>query len=281
VAGHSPTVRRRALGIELRRLREQAGLTIEQVARRLEVSDSKISRIETAQVSATPRDVRDILVLYEVPDDRRDGLIQLAREARQKGWWDRYEDPVASHLAGLEAEASSLHFYQGLVVPGLLQTAAYTKAMITALRPDLDQKGIEQRVELRIARQAVFDLDSPPELWAIIDEAVLRRPVGGPGVIREQLEHLIEATAHPRITIQVLPFTAGEHSGMDGPFYIIELAESAHPDVVFLDAATREIFLEDTDEVRRYTMLFDHLRAAALRPSDSKAFVASVAKSFC
>lgn len=221
-----------------------------------------------------------MLVLYGVPEERREGLVQLAREARQKGWWDRYEDPGASHLAGLEAEASSLRFYQSTAVPGLLQTAAYARAVLGAVRPDLGPEKIEQRVELRVARQAVFDQDSPPALWTIIDEAVLHRPVGGRGVIREQLEHLIEASAHPKITIQVLPFTAGEHSGMDGPFYIIELAESAHPDVVFLEAATREIYLEDTDEVRQYTMLFDHLRAAAASPPESKALIASAAKSF-
>jgi transcriptional regulator with XRE-family HTH domain len=276
--GQSPTVRRRRLGNELRRLRENAGLTIEQVAKRLECSGSKVSRIETAQVSATTRDVRDMVELYGVTGRERDGLIQIAREARRKGWWYPYSDlPVATYV-GLEAEATSTRMYTGFLVPGLLQTPDYAREALHAIRPDLGPEEIERRVEVRMARQPLLTQDDPLTLWAVLDEGALRRVIGGQEVMRQQLLRLVEATALPNVTLQVLPFSAGAHAGLDGPFTIIGFREPADHDVVFMENTMSDLYLEESDEIRRYSMLFEHICAAADKPDDSAAFFAMVAE---
>jgi transcriptional regulator with XRE-family HTH domain len=261
-ARRSPTVRRRRLGMELRRLREEAAYTLERVAERLECSDSKISRIETGQVGATPRDVRDMLELYGVDGKQRDELMQLAREGRQRGWWNTFDDQVIRTLIGFEAAATSVHIYEAMVVPGLLQTVGYAQAVIRAVRPGLRPEEIERRVEVRTARQRDLTEADPPTLWVIIDEAALRRPVGGPAVMRE---------------LQVLPLDAAEHAGMDGSFTIYEFSEPDGPAVVYLENATSDLYLETAEELRRYTLLFDHLRAAAMEPKDSSEFLSDLA----
>jgi transcriptional regulator with XRE-family HTH domain len=179
-ARQSPTVRRRRLGAELRRLREEAGLTIERVAATLECSESKVSRIETGQVGAMPRDVRDMLDLYKVGPEQREALIQIARDARQKGWWHAYTDvPVVPGYVGLEVSAAAIDTFGALLVPGLLQTPEYARTVLEALLPDLSAEQIRRRVELRMARQSILNGEHPPTLRAILDEALLRRPVGG------------------------------------------------------------------------------------------------------
>jgi transcriptional regulator with XRE-family HTH domain len=267
-ARQSPTVRRRRLGMELRRLREASGLTIEQVAERLECSDSKISRIETAHVGVTPRDVRDMLELYGVTGEQRDHLVQIAREARQRGWWHAYGDTKESAYVGLEVAAASIRSYQAQIIPGLFQTTEYARAVIRALNPNLRPEEAERQHALRMARQPILTED-PPELWVVIDEAVLRRSVGERGVMAEQLHHLIEMAELSTVTLQVLPFSAGEHAGMDGAFSILSFPEPADPEVVYLENATSDLFLEHAEDIRRYSVLFDHLRAAALRPGDT------------
>jgi transcriptional regulator with XRE-family HTH domain len=275
----SPTVRRRRLGMELRRLREASGLTIDRVADALECSHSKISRIETAQVRATPRDVRDMLEIYGVEGDQREGLIQLAREARQTGWWHAYPDVTKeSTYVGLEVAAASIRSYEALLVPGLLQTTEYARAVTRAVRPDQRQEQIERQVELRMARQSLLTQDDPPALWVIIDEGVLCRSVGERGVMSEQLYHLTEVAELPTVTLQVLPFGAGQHAGMDGAFTILGFPEPADPAVVYLENATSDLYLESPEDVRRYTLLFDHLRAAALKPDDSTDYLATLVK---
>lgn len=275
----SPTVRRRRLALELRRLREAAGMTIEHVAKSLECSDSKISRIETARVRATPRDVRDLLALYGVTGTRQAGLIQLAREARQTGWWHQaYGDLPVRALVGLEDAAASISYYVQQLIPGLLQTEDYARAVLRAIRLDLGPAEVERRVGLRMARQSLLTRDEPPELWAVIDEAVLRRVVGGQDVMRQQLKRLAEAAARPNVTLQVLPFTAGEHAGMDGPFTILGFPDPADPDVVYLEHTTSDLYLEDPEATTRYARLFDHLRAESLGPDDSAEFFAMVAE---
>jgi transcriptional regulator with XRE-family HTH domain len=279
VPAASPTVRRRRLALELRRLREAAGMTIEHVAKSLECSDSKISRIETARVRATPRDVRDLLALYGVTGTRQAGLIQLAREARQTGWWHQaYGDLPVRALVGLEDAAASISYYVQQLVPGLLQTEDYARAVLRAIRLDLGPAEVERRVGLRMARQSLLTRDEPPELWAVIDEAVLRRVVGGQEVMRQQLKRLAEAAARPNVTLQVLPFTAGEHAGMDGPFTILGFPDPADPDVVYLEHTTSDLYLEDPEATTRYARLFDHLRAESLGPDDSAEFFAMVAE---
>jgi len=277
VRAHSPTVRRRRLSGELRRLRDHAQLTIDDVAEKLACSASKISRIETGHVSVTPRDTRDMLKLYGVEPNQLEALVQLAKEARKKGWWHSYNEVFTGAFVGLEAETSSLRAYQALLVPGLLQTEDYMRAVIRAARPDATEAHVEKRVKARLARQRLLtDLD-PPRYWAVIDEAVLCRTVGGPKVMRAQLNWLIARASLPHVTIQVLPFSAGAHAGMEGPFLILGFPEQADPDVVYVDNTTAGIYLEEPAEILRYTLMFDHLRAAALAPDDTLTRIAAAA----
>jgi len=278
MAGPGPTVRRRRLASELRRLREADRLTIEQVAERMEVSSSKISRIETARVSPTTRDVRDLLDIYGISGDRRETLLRIAREARQKSWLDEYSDLPFAATADMELAASSIRLYSALVVPGVLQTVDYAHAVLRAIRLDLEQREIERRVELRKSRQSFLARGEYPALWVVLDEAALRREVGGPEVMRAQLLRLVEATSIPNVTLQVLPFAAGAHSGMDGQFTVFSFAEAADQDVVYIENTTSDLYRESTDAIRRYNLLFDHLRAKALDPAHSAEFFAKVAK---
>jgi transcriptional regulator with XRE-family HTH domain len=275
----SPTVRRRRLGIELRRLREDAGLTIDQVAGALECSDSKISRIETGQVGATPRDVRDMLQLYGVAEERRDALLRSAREARQRDWWQAYSDTLIVPLVGMEAVASSIRIYETLLVPGLFQTRQYAGTVIRSVRPDLRPEEVDRWVEFRMARQSLLARDRPPALSAVLDEALLRRPVGGPQAMAEQLRHLARVAALPTVTLQVLPFAAGHHAGMSGAFTVFSFPEPDDPDVVYLEHTKSDLYLESEEEIRRYASAFDQLRAMALPPEDSVAFLADLAGS--
>lgn len=264
--------------MELRRLRDAAGVTIDQVAERLECSASKISRIETGQTGVTPRDVRDMLVVYGVDPDQAESLLQIAREARMKGWWQLYGDVLTSAYVGLEAAADQIRGYEAAVVPGLLQTEDYARAMIHAARPDINAVEIDKRVRVRVGRQSLLTQDDPIDLWVVLDEAVLRRPVGGRSVMRRQLEHLIMVADLSNVTLQVLPFTAGAHAGMDGAFALLLYEESADQNFVFAANAAGGLFLEKDDELQRYAFIFDHLRANALRPEESVAMIAMLTK---
>jgi transcriptional regulator with XRE-family HTH domain len=270
---HSPTVQRRRLGTELRRLRELAALTIEQVAQTLDCSPSKVSRIETGQVRVTSRDLRTLFELYGVGDRQRAQLLQIADQAREKGWWQAYgEMDFAAHV-GFEAAASSFRTYNALVVPGLLQTAEYADGLTRALLPDATPEQIERRLALRRKRQALLDQPNPPALWVILDEAVLRRPVGGRPVAHAQLTRLVEAARRPNITLQVLPFARAAHAGLDGSFNIMTFPDPSDPDIVYLEHATSPLLLEGAAELARYALVFDHLQAAALPPEGSVRFL--------
>jgi transcriptional regulator with XRE-family HTH domain len=271
--GPSPTVRRRRLAAELRRLRETAELTIDEVGEKLECSASKISRIETGHVGVTPRDVRDMLEVYGIGDDEREALVQLAREARRKGWWHAYNEVFTGSFVGLESDASSLRAFQALLVPGLLQTDDYIRAVIRAIRPDSAEADVDRRVAARMTRQKLLTDAHPPEYWTVIDEAVLHRTVGGPEIMRAQLERLVEMAALPHVTLQVVPFEAGAHAGMEAPFLVLGFPEQADPDVVYVENTTSGVYLEQPADVHRYTLMFDHLRAAALKPDDTVALV--------
>jgi transcriptional regulator with XRE-family HTH domain len=278
VTTRTPTRRRRRLGAELRRLREAAGLTIDRVAEALECSQSKVSRIETGQVSATPRDVRDMLELYRVDDAQLEAMVQIAREARQRGWWYRFvdvPDGVPAYV-GLEAAATSIDIYMSLIVPALLQTADYARAVISGVRPDLPAEEIARRVELRMSRQELLDQDNPPALRVLLDDTVLRRPVGGPAVMRGQLRRLVEDAARPTVALQVLPIGTGAHAGMDGPFTIFGFPAPAEPDVVALDSAADALYLESAEDLRRYRRVFERLLPSALTPEESIAFIAAL-----
>jgi transcriptional regulator with XRE-family HTH domain len=276
--GNSPTVRRRRLASELRRLREAARLTIDEVGEKLECSASKISRIETGHVGVTPRDVRDMLELYALPEDQREALVQLSREARKKGWWHAYNEVFTGAFVGLESDAASLRAYQALLVPGLLQTEDYTRAVIKAIAPDHSDEIIERRVNARQSRQKLLTDAQPPEYWVIMDEAVLHRTVGGRKVMRGQLLRLLEKAELPHVTLQVLPFDAGAHAGLEGPFLILGFPEQADPDVVYVENTTAGSYLEEPSDVHRYTLMFDHLRATALKPADTLLMVKQAAE---
>lgn len=279
--GQSPTVRRRRLAGELRRLREAADLTIDEVGEKLECSASKVSRIETGHVGVTPRDARDMLALYGITGDEQEALVQLAREARKRGWWHAYNEVFTGTFVGLEADASSLRAFQALLVPGLLQTERYARAVIRALRPDAEDAEIRRRVAARMARQELLSDTPPPEYWAVVDEAVLRRVVDGPEVMAEQLYRMAALAEKPNVTVQIVPFGAGAHPGMEGPFLIMGFPEQADPDVVYVDDSTSSgLYLEEPTDVRRYGLMFDHLRAAALKPDDSVELIAEAAGRF-
>lgn len=274
----SPTIRRRRLGAELRRLREAAGVTIEMVAERLECSGSKISRIETGHTTATVRDVRDMISIYGIVGGESDDLLQIAREARQKGWWHSYSTLLTSAYVGFENAASSIRAYEQQVVPGLLQTECYAKAMIRSARPDIKAEEVEQRVRIRLSRQSLLSQDDPIDLWVVLDETVVSRPVGGDEVMRDQLKRLVEAADQPNVTIQILPFDVGAHAGMDGTFTILDFPEPGDPPVVYAENATGGLFLEKVDELQKYAFIFDHIRAAAIRPEESAALIARLAE---
>jgi len=281
-SAQSPTVRRRRLALELRRLREAARLTCEEVAERLECSASKISRVETGRVSVSPRDVRDMLEIYGLPEDQREGLVQLARDSRQKGWWHAYSDTIQPQFAtylGLESAASEIRIYEVSLIPGLLQTEEYARAVISAGMVNSAREDIERRVALRMARQqpALTEADSP-KLWAVLDEAALRRTVGGSGLMRMQLEYLLGVASLPNVAVQVIPFGGGAHPAMGRPFVILVFPERVDPDVVYLEDLTSALYLEDVNEVDRYNVFFNHLRATALSFDDSSGLITSVLK---
>lgn len=278
VVDRSPTVRRRRLGIELRRLRETAGLMIEDVATHLECSSSKVSRIETGKAVPRVRDVRDMLELYDVTDTQSDLLLTIVREAQQKGWWTDYEDvlPAAFETyVGLEADAASLRTFQHHV-HGLLQTEEYARAMLRGAHLS-DSDSVERLVALRMRRQEMLSKTTNPiELWAVIDEAALHRRMGGTEVMRGQLRHLVEMAEQPNVTLQVLPFAKGAHAGVIGAFTLIEFPDPTDNDVVYVDSPAGNIYLEKDKDLRRYTLVFDHLRAAALPPDESIPFIDAV-----
>ena len=276
--GSSPTLRKRRLVSELRRLREAADLTIEDVAERLECSASKISRIETGRVGVTPRDVRDMLSAYGADPATAEGLVQLARDARRRAWWDEFGDIAPGRYVGFEADAERVRTYQGLMVPGLLQSEAYTRALIRAVLPDAAPAEVDRRVELRKARQALLLEDDPLRLHAVVDEAALRRLVGGPEVMAEQLARLNEIGKLPNITLQVAPFEAGGHAAMDGPFVILSFPEQSDPAVVYIESPRGDAYWEQPSDVARYSDMFARLSAESLDPTASSALIGRVAR---
>jgi transcriptional regulator with XRE-family HTH domain len=276
--GSSPTLRKRRLVSELRRLREAADLTIEDVAGRLECSASKISRIETGRVGVTPRDVRDMLSAYGADRSTLDELVQLARDARRRAWWDEFGDVAPGRYVGFEADAEEVRTYQGLMVPGLLQSEDYTRALIRAVLPDAAPAEVDRRVELRKARQALLADGDPLRLHAVVDEAALRRLVGGPQVMAEQLRRLNEVGEQPNITLQVASFEAGGHAAMDGPFVILSFPEQSDPAVVYIESPKGDVYWEEPSDVARYSDLFARLSAESLDPAASSALIGRVAR---
>jgi transcriptional regulator with XRE-family HTH domain len=277
-----PTVRRRRLGTELRRLRESAGYKLEEVAGMLGVAPSTLSRIETGKAPTKSAYLSQLLELYRVTDvGQRQVLVDMAREGHRKGWWAAYDDVLPSGLdvyVGLEAEASGLRSYEISVVHGLLQTTDYARAVLRASAPRHTADQIERLVDLRMERQRRLDDDPPLDLWVIHDEAVIRRTVGGPVVMRHQLAHLLVVAGLPGVTLQVLPFDSGAHAGHDGPFSIIAFHDRSDSEVVYVESAAGPIYLEKDRDVRARTEVFDRLRAAALPPEASLDLISKAAR---
>lgn len=280
----SPTVRRRRLGMELRRLREASGLMIEDVAKHLECSMSRVSRIETGKSVARIRDVRDMLDLYKVGDAaQREQLLTLAKDAQQRGWWTEYESVLSAGLdtyVGLEASAASLRTFQTHLVPGLLQTEEYARALIKVGRPTESPDNIDRMISLRQRRQAMLADAGDPGAVGRARRGGAAPTIGGVTVMRAQLARLLEADELPSVTIQVLPFARGAHPGLGGAFTIIGFPDPTDLDVVYVDSPAGNIFLEKDRDVRRHTTWFDHLRAAALPPDESTDFIAAIADEF-
>lgn len=268
---YSPTIRRKRLSAALRQLRRDAGMSAEQVARTLGWDPSKISRIESNDWKL-PRvaDIEHLAGLYGADTGTRQALVTLARQARQRGWWEQYRDVLGDALPGLEAEATRILNYQPLLVPGLLQTADYKRAICRAV--SMDDAETERRVQARSARQRILDRDNPPILWAVIDEAALRKPVGGPQVMADQLHHLIGMSWRDTIRIQVLPDAVGAHAGMGGPIVIMDYA--VDPSIVYVETdADGDLFLETAAEVSRFVVKFGHVMASAASVEDSREYL--------
>ncbi|MET9088218.1 helix-turn-helix transcriptional regulator [Streptomyces sp. NPDC090075] len=278
----NPTVRRRRLGQELRRLRELKGMTAEEVAERLLVSQSKISRLENGRRSISQRDVRDLCGVYEVEDQRVvDSLMEMARDSRQQGWWHAFGDIPYSVYIGLETDAESLRVYEPQLVTGLLQTRAYAEALVQGALPETSAADIEKRVQVRLRRQERITAEhNPLRLWVVLDEAALRRLVGNRLVMREQLEYLIEMSQQPHITVQVLPFEVGAHPGLNGQYAILEFADAADSSVVYLEGVTSDLYLEKAHDVQKYAVMYEHLRAQSLNVEQSRQFIADAAKEY-
>jgi transcriptional regulator with XRE-family HTH domain len=267
----SPTVRRRRLRYELRRLRTEHGLTIEQVqeASGGDIKAPSISRWENGERSVRPTDLRLLLDIYEVHGEPREALLTLARQAKERGWWQSYASAIPEWFTvyvGLEAEAARIREYAAELVPGLLQTPGYYRAFLqTAPAAGTDEE-IERKIEVRLARQERLTADDPPEYWAVLNEAVIRRVVGGAEAMRGQLNHIAELAKLSHVNIQVLPFGAGVHPAMDGAFSILGFPEATDPDVVYLENQAGSLYLEEEAEIGRYARMFSHLMAKALDP---------------
>jgi transcriptional regulator with XRE-family HTH domain len=278
----NPTVRRRRLGQELRRLRELKGMTAEEVAERLLVSQSKISRLENGRRSISQRDVRDLCTVYEVEDHRIvDSLMQMAKDSRQQGWWHAFGDIPYSVYIGLETDAASLRVYEPQVVPGLLQTRSYAEALIAGALPESGSSDIEKRVSVRLRRQErIKDAEHPLRLWVVIDEAALRRLIGGKALMGEQLEHLMELSQLPHVTVQVLPFEMGAHPGINGQYAILEFPDTSDSSVVYIEGVTSDLYLEKANDVQKYSVMYEHLRAQALNADQTRQFIENIAKEY-
>jgi transcriptional regulator with XRE-family HTH domain len=280
---HGPAVRRRKLGAELRALRTGAGLTSGEAARLVGWHQSKVSRIETGASGVKPADVRLLLDAYAVRDSQlRELLLMLAGADESTGrhhWWHAYRGvlpPTYRDFISLESQASAMRTLETSVVPGLLQTPEYARAVTRAAVDGLDDERLDTLVEVRLARQDVLRSQPPLELSAVLDEAVLRREVGGPEMMTRQLERLVEAARLPQVRLQVLPFAAGAHIGVTGPFVIFSFSSTSDLDVVVLDHLTSSLYLERKEDLQAYTEAFNALQFHALSPEDSLDYIAAI-----
>ena len=275
----SPTVRRRELGALLRALRDEKGLTVQQVADRLLCSPSKVSRMETGQGIATARDIRDLCDLYQVTDPaERDRMMTLAREGKRRAWWQSYDLAYANYV-GLEEEALAISAFQSSVVHGLLHTPDYARAGHEGAMPRLDPDQIDKQIEAKLTRQRILARDDPPRFHVILDEATLHREVGGRAVMAEQLAKILQTRALPNVVVQVLPYDRGFHPAVESNFTILELPNPA-PGVVFVEGLIGSTYLERPDDLKRYHEIFDRLQSIALNPQETADLIAKLSLSY-
>ncbi len=268
----SPTVRRRELGALLRKLRTEAGLTVEQAAEQLMFSMSKLSRMETGHGVATARDIRDLCTLYGITGQaERDHMMKLAAEGRRQAWWQSYELGYATYV-GLEAEAVTISAFQSSVVHGLLHTADYARAGHEGAMPRLSPDQIELQIEAKLTRQRILTRNDPPRFSVVLDEAALHRAVGGRQVMAAQLARILEVAALPNVSVQVLPYDVGAHPAVESNFTILELPDPT-PGVVFVEGLVGSIYLDRDDDLIRYQTIFDKLQSIALNPQGSRELI--------
>jgi transcriptional regulator with XRE-family HTH domain len=274
-------VLRMLLGTQLRRLREAAGVSPEQAGAEIRATRSKISRMETGRVGFKARDVTDLLTLYGVTDDQMQSrFLSLARQANRPDWWTKYGDILPDWFEaylGLESAAGTIRSFEIQFVHGLFQTEDYARAVTLLGHRAASPDEIDQRVTVRLKRQDLLARPKSPRIWSIMDEAVLRRPVGGSAVMRAQLRHLVEVAALPQVTVQVVPFARGGHAGAGGSFTILRFAEQDLPDLVYIEQLTSATYLEQRSDVEHYLEVADQLSGAALTPAASTLFLEQVA----
>ncbi|WP_433364522.1 helix-turn-helix domain-containing protein [Streptosporangium sp. CA-115845] len=275
--GAGPTILRILLGAQLRRLRVAKNITREQAGYAIRASHAKISRLELGRVGFKERDVADLLTMYGVTDtEERAPLLTLARQANAPGWWHKYGDLLPNWFevyVGLEEAASTVRTYEVQFIPGLLQSPEYARAVIMLVHGGASASEVDRRVSLRMARQQRLTRPDAPTLWAVMDEAVLRRPIGGPQVLRVQIDHLLEAVELPNVKLQIMPFDRGGHAAAGGPFSILRFPERDLPDVVYMEQLTSALYLDKLDETDHYMQVMDRLCIQAYSLAESRRFL--------
>lgn len=274
------TIRSRRLGADLRQLRRKANLTAEAVGTELGFSQSKISRIEKGEVRVSRTDLKALLALYGVTDEAQiNTFIDAAKDAKSQGWWIAYEDALPREyrdFIALEGSASKIRTFEGMVVPGLVQTAEYIKHVITAGPEVLPPGHVDSLIKVRVERQTILDQDSPPKFWIIVSEGALRQLVGGRDVMVDQLQHLSDLTERSYITLQVLPFKAGAHAGIQSSFVLFDFPTD--PSIACVANLTGTLFMDQEGQVGAFAGAFDNLRAAALSPAESLTLINQIAR---
>ena len=283
-AAGGPTVLRMLLGAHLRRLREAEGVSRETAGWEIRASESKISRMELGRVSFKERDVADLLTLYGVTDEEeREAWLTLARQANTPGWWQREGDILPSWFQpylGLESAAVLIRTYEVQFIPGLLQTPEYARAVILLGHGNAPPAEVERRVVVRMTRQQVLAREDPPQLWVVVDEGALRRPIGGPEVMRAQLKALVDATKLPHVRLQVIPFNAGGHAAAGGSFSILRFPEQDLPDVVYVEQLTSALYLDKRDDIDHYAAAMERLAVEAERPDRTGDILGKILREF-
>jgi transcriptional regulator with XRE-family HTH domain len=280
MADLSPTIRQRELGIRLREFRTAKGLTVEDVARELLCSPTKISRAETGARRATLRDVRDLCQIYGIDTATSAELMELAREARQPGWWTKYDDLKISTYIGMEQAATAITVFGMYYIAGLLQTEDYARAVIKGIIPKIEEDILGQRVEARMMRQRLLFQPRPPKYRVLVDEAVLHRHVGGPTVMKAQLDKVLSLIREERVAVQVIPYEVGAYGAADSNFSYLEFGGTKLPDLVFVEGLVSQLYLERPDELERYREALEYLRDEALNPRDSAKKIEEIRNGF-